>query len=138
MAGRGQHVDVIRPATAIRPALDGLEEGIETPDHDVVSTVIVVAITGSLVQQTLAKRLTALEIAVQGLDKLRHRERRTVKDLMFEGGKAVGQATDADPLDITGVVAGASVVVITPGRDAVVGEDAQKRCGRPIRKCLFE
>ncbi len=60
------------------------------------------------------------------------------KTLVFEGGEAVGEAADADTLDVAGVVAGATRVVVTALGDTVVGEDAQERRLRPVREHLLE
>ena len=47
----------------------------------------------------------------------------TVEDVEFDGSEAVGESSDADSLDVAGVVAGSACVVIAAVADAVVNDD---------------
>ena len=62
MARRRQHVDVVLAAAQVRPALDRVVKGSETPHHDVVGSIVVVAVAGGLVHEPLAKGLVPLKI----------------------------------------------------------------------------
>ena len=47
--------------------------------------------------------------------------------MVLDGRHRVGDAADADALDVRGVVAGAAVVIVLPVRDTVVDEQRQER-----------
>ena len=125
-------------AAEIWPALDRFKIGLETTNHDVVGAVVVVAVAGSFVEEALAQGLLTLEIVVDGRNEVRHREGLIVVHVVLEDGEAVRQAADADTLDVAGVVPRTAGVVVAALRDAIVGEDAQKRCLRPVREHPLE
>ena len=138
VAGGGQLVDEVLAAAMFGPALDRFVVRLEAADHDVVGAVIVVAVTRCFVEEALAQRLVAIEIAVDGLDELSHGQGAIAEHMVLEDREAVGETADADTLDVAGVVASAAGVVVLAVRDAVVGEDAQKRRLSPVRKHPFE
>ncbi len=66
VAGRRKHVDVVLAAAGIGQPVNRLEEGLEAALHDVVCSVVVIAVPGRLVEQPLAQALRPFEISTEG------------------------------------------------------------------------
>ena len=81
MDGGRQQVDAVFAALGGGPAVDGLEIGFEDRLHNRIGVVVVVAILGGLVEQTLAQVFFSGEILLQGLQEVLHGDGLFVEDV---------------------------------------------------------
>src|SRR6185369_2034171 len=64
VAGCREHLDPVLPPLAVGPAIDGLEETLEDPAHEVVGVLVVVAVFAGLVEQPQTEQILSRKIRV--------------------------------------------------------------------------
>jgi len=126
VAGGGQHVDVVFAAAVVLASIDGVEISFEGAPHQVVSSVVIVAILGAAVEEQLPLALTAGKIGRQDLQQLWHAQGFVVEDVLLDRGQGIGEGADAHALDVGGVVACPAGVVILAAGDAVIGQQRKE------------
>src|SRR5208282_475382 len=123
----------IESALGVRAAVDFVIEGGEDGLKDVVRIIIVVAVFGGFVPQTQAQALGVMEVVTQSAEQFVHGNGLAVEDVKLDGGKRVGAGTGGNAHDVSGVVAGAPVIVVHALCDTVLDEKGEEGSGHIVR-----
>ena len=115
-------------AFRVRLALNSIIQVVEHFYSDLIRIFIIISKERSAVKNGLAHHFRTDKIVCHRFQHFIHREAFVFIDMLLQGRQAVGNSTQPGTLYISGVIAGATVIVVAPFGNAIVDKQRQECC----------